>query len=228
MIQSLLCHCVLLFLSIQIAHAQPKLEIIGGNTYDWGFVKTKDSPLKAKIKLKNTGNQLLQIWDVKPGCGCTTAPLDKKKLKPGEIGTMAVSLNLGTAGGDIHKSITINSNDATVPIKVLALKANVIQPIQLLPQQYIAFGDIMKGYECKGSITVKNTSPKDIILSSFSTSEGMSINMNKNVTLKSQGSITLTAKLTPKNKGYFNGYIRFNTNHPDFPVMDIVCYGNCK
>lgn len=68
---------------------------------------------------------------------------------------MAVSLNLGTAGGELHKSITINSNDAAVPIKVLALKANVIQPIQLLPHQYIAFGDIMQGYECKGSITIK-------------------------------------------------------------------------
>jgi ABC-type transport system substrate-binding protein len=86
----------------------------------------------------------------------------------------------------------------------------------------------MKGYEGKGSITVKNTSAKDIILSAFSTSEGMSINIKNNVTLKSQGSLSLTAKLTPKNKGYFNGYIHFNTNHPDFPVMDIVCYGNCK
>ena len=33
--------------------AQPKIQIVGGETHDWGKVKAKDSPLKAIVKLKN-------------------------------------------------------------------------------------------------------------------------------------------------------------------------------
>ena len=38
--------------STSFLFAQPNLEFEGGNTYNWGKVKSKDSPLKAKIILK--------------------------------------------------------------------------------------------------------------------------------------------------------------------------------
>ena len=34
--------------------AQPRIEIEGGNSYSWGQVKPKDSPLKTTIKIKNS------------------------------------------------------------------------------------------------------------------------------------------------------------------------------
>ncbi|MBI3259067.1 MAG: DUF1573 domain-containing protein, partial [Ignavibacteriae bacterium] len=95
-----------------IAIAQPKIEIVGGDTHDWGKVKAKDSPLKAVVKLKNVGSELLKITEVHPGCGCTkTAELDKKELKPGEIATTEISLNLGTSSGQLTKTVAITSND---------------------------------------------------------------------------------------------------------------------
>ena len=106
-----------------MAIAQPKIEIVGGDTHDWGKVKAKDSPLKAVIKLKNVGNEILKITDVHPGCGCTkTAELDKKELKPGEIATTEISLNLGTLSGDVTKSVSISSNDPVYNVKNLILE----------------------------------------------------------------------------------------------------------
>src|SRR5437667_12794840 len=70
------------------AKAQPvgKIEIVGGDTYNWGNVQPGE--LKATIQVKNTGQGDLKITDVHPGCGCTvTSPIDKNPLKPGETGS---------------------------------------------------------------------------------------------------------------------------------------------
>ncbi len=83
--------------------AQPKIEIVGGDTYDWGTVKRTDDPLRAKIKIKNVGTEVLKITEVKPGCGCTTAPLDKNELKPGEEASLDVTLRITGYQGNVTK-----------------------------------------------------------------------------------------------------------------------------
>ena len=56
------------------ALAQPKLEVIGGETYDWGKVKPpKEGHLEAEIKMKNVGDRSMKITDVRPGCGWGSA-----------------------------------------------------------------------------------------------------------------------------------------------------------
>src|SRR6056300_1776529 len=99
---------IALLLVASMAYAQPKIEVIGGNKHDWGKVSPKDSPLKTKVKIKNTGNEQLVITNVKPSCGCTTAPLDKDKLKPGEVATVNVTFNVGSKAGVNSKTIRIS------------------------------------------------------------------------------------------------------------------------
>lgn len=210
------------------AYAQPKLTIIGGDTHDWGKVKPKDDPLKATIKIKNEGNELLKISDVRPGCGCTTAPLDKKELNPGEIASMDVTLKLGATSGMMTKSITINSNDPQSATKVLYLKADVVRPIQILPTQYFSFGEMTVGTKSEAKLIIKNTSTQDIVLSDFESLAGITLNLTKPTTIPGGGEVELIAKVTPNDKGYFNGVVKMKTNHPDYASLDIIAYGNVK
>ena len=106
------------------AFAQPKLVIQGGDTHDWGTVKQPKEPLKAVVVIRNDGTDTLKISDVKPGCGCTTAPLDKKVLLPGEQTNMNVTLNVGSSSGNVHKTVRISSNDPINKDRILSLKAN--------------------------------------------------------------------------------------------------------
>ncbi|MFN8361513.1 MAG: DUF1573 domain-containing protein [Candidatus Kapaibacterium sp.] len=206
--------------------AQPKLEIVGGDTHDWGKVSPKESPLKATIKIKNVGTELLKITDVHPGCGCTkTAELDKKELKPGEIATTELSLNVGQTTGDLTKSVTITSNDAANPTKILYLKANVVRPLQL-STQYLVFNDLKVGLQSEAKLVIKNTSPNDITISDFEATNGLSINFKKPVVIKSGSEAELIAHVTPKEKGYFNGMVKMKTTTPDIPTLDITAYGN--
>ncbi|MEY3313380.1 MAG: hypothetical protein RLZZ578_900 [Bacteroidota bacterium] len=211
-----------------MAIAQPKITIIGGDTQDWGKVKPKDDPLKATIKIKNEGNEMLKITDVRPGCGCTTAPLDTNKLNPGEMASMVVTLKLGATSGMMTKSITISSNDPQNATKVLYLKADVVRPIQILPTQYFSFGEMTAGTKSEAKLIIRNTSTQDIVLSDFETVAGISLNLTKPTTIPGGGEVELIAKVTPNEKGYFNGVVKMKTNHPDYSSLDIIAYGNVK
>ncbi len=112
---------------------QPSIEIIGGDTYDWGLVSYKDNPLKAIVVIKNTGDAVLEITKVKPACGCTTAPLNKSTLKPGDTTAINITLRIGNRASSVHKTVRIASNDTNHPNKILHLKCKVFLPLEISP-----------------------------------------------------------------------------------------------
>jgi hypothetical protein len=215
------------FLSLN-AMAQPKLQVVGGNTYDWGKVTPK--VLTTKIQIQNVGNKTLFISKVKPSCGCTTAPMDRRTLEPGEIGTMNVNLSLDISyTGKVVKKIDISSNDPVTPDTVIYLQCMVVTPIEVTPHAYLSFKDMQVGYESSSTVTIKNVSDTIITLSNFEKSpDFMSINIANQVVLKPGESFELTAKMRPSNadKIYLN--IKFNTTHPDLKQFTISGYGNPK
>ena len=210
-------------------NAQPKLEIVGGDTYDWGNVKPAQSPIKIKIKLKNVGNAELNISNVKPGCGCTTAPLDKSKLKPGEVATLDISLRISGYNGHVTKSIRITSNDKDHPTQLLWLKANVIRDIQILPNKYLNFQQMTIGYPSNAKISIKNNSKEKITLSDFTTKpDGLTINLKGKVTLKPGETVELKAKFTPVKIGSFRGNVTMKTTNKENKILSLTAFGRVK
>jgi hypothetical protein len=207
------------------AGGDPKLEIVGGDTYDWGNVKPKDSPLKAKIKLTNTGVGTLYIKEVKAGCGCTATKIDKDTLNQGESGIVDVSLNVATVTGMITKTITVYSNDPANASKIIYLKAQVVREVTL-SMPYMAFNDLTIGKASKQKISIKNNSTKVLELDNFEATNGLLISLKKKVEVKPGAEVELEGTFVPQTEGYFNAMIKFTTNNPDFPNMEISAYGN--
>ncbi|MGB9772179.1 MAG: DUF1573 domain-containing protein [Candidatus Kapaibacteriota bacterium] len=209
--------------------AQPKIEIVGGDSYDWGTVKATQDPLKAKIKIKNTGTEVLKITEVKPGCGCTTAPLDKNELKPGEEATLDVSLRIAGYQGNVVKSIRIASNDPTNPNKYLYLKANIFVPISITPTSYFAFNEMTVGKEATAKVTIKNNTNESITITPEQVvPDNLNINIPKKLVLKAGESFDVVAKVVPDKKGYFNCSIKLHTTNSDQKEIIIPGYGNVK
>ncbi len=207
--------------------AQPKLEIEGGNTYDWGVVGPKQSPLEAEVYLKNVGDKELIISKVKPGCGCTTAPLEKDRLQPGEKTKIDVTLRVNNSSGPIQKSITITSNDVENAKTILYLKANINRPIQVSPR-YLYFNDMETGQKATANVTIRNTSKRDVKLSDIVTDSGVTLNIGKTATLKAGGSLDVVATVVPQKKGYFSATITMNSDHPEYDKVEVKGYGNVK
>ncbi|TNE34867.1 DUF1573 domain-containing protein [bacterium] len=210
------------------AYAQPKLEIVGGNSYDWGKVTPKDSPLKTKVKLKNVGTEKLVISNVKPSCGCTTAPLDKDQLNPGETATIDVTFNVGSHAGVNSKTIRISSNDPNNSTVIFRLSADVQKAITVSPG-YFAFNQMEVGKEETSKVSIKNTSPKSITISDMTKSPSdMKLNFSGSKTLKPGETLELIAKVTPTAPGYLNCWVKLKTNSDEDPTLSISGYGSVK
>ncbi|MBI5325945.1 MAG: DUF1573 domain-containing protein [Ignavibacteriae bacterium] len=214
------------FLSTGLMFSQPKLKIECGDTYNWGNVKEKDSPLKAKVKLYNIGNDSLRILTVKPTCGCTTAPLDKNVLAAGDSATLDIKLNIGSIAGPLHKTININTNDSSKPNAVLHLRAEVEVPITFYPSKFFAFNQMYVGEEAKRSVKMINKTNQRIMLKDIDIQpSNIKVNIEDGDILPPNGEIEIVATTTPEKAGAFSCSLTFKTDHPDMPEVNLSGWG---
>ncbi len=215
-----------------IALAQPKLEIVGGNTYDWGVVPP--GKLTAAVQVKNTGSEELKITEVRPGCGCTAAPIDKNLLAPGDVGTINITLDVTTRSGPVEKYIKITSNDPTTPTETLNLKANVKRAITCSPMQYMLISNAEVGVEAAASpITIKNTSDAAITFQvpeiADGSNVGLRLEMTSPRTLKPGEEFAFNAFATPKEAvNPPHATLKIKTSSTEIPVLEITISGAMK
>lgn len=98
---------------------------------DLGIIRQADGIVDATYKITNNGGTNLKIYSSFSSCGCTTAPLKNKILKPGESTDLDVQYDpnyfKGSLGlGEIEKRITIISSDPSNSFYKIYLKINVI------------------------------------------------------------------------------------------------------
>ncbi|MBL7998667.1 MAG: DUF1573 domain-containing protein [Candidatus Kapabacteria bacterium] len=216
------------------AFAQPKLEIVGGETYDWGRVTVKQNPLKmvtldADVVLKNTGNQTLIIDTVKVGCGCTTPTLESKTIEPGGTTKLKIGLNVGLNQGEMTKNLTIYSNSSDDPNKsgkLMFLKTNIIRPLSITPQS-LSFPEIKVGETATGSVTFKNNDSKPISIRTLLPTKGIKLNQ-RSFTINPGDTMQVKATYTGTERGYYNAMVYVEVEDPDFTPFEISAYGNVK
>jgi hypothetical protein len=210
------------------ALAQPKIEIVGGSTLDWGTVKPPTSGhLEGTIQIKNVGNQLLKLTEIKPGCGCTKTDPDKTELKPGEISTMGVKLNISPAqSGMVHKSITVYSNSATDSVLTLWLKADIDRAVLIEPSPYFAFNGAVVGQPVSASVFIVNADKVDLVLSDFKVDPPMTLNVKDKDVIKPGDKLELVVSTTPVKAGPITGTITLRSSNADNPELTLSAYGN--
>jgi hypothetical protein len=115
-------------------------EVPKGEKLDWSFV------------IKNTGDSDLQILAAKPGCGCTVADFDKV-IKPGATGKVTAHIDTTAFAGPISKTVSIETNDPSVPEAVLTIHATVKPYVEAFPAGFVRF-NMLQGDAETQSITL--------------------------------------------------------------------------
>lgn len=92
-------------------------------THDYGNIKQNSNGVYEFI-FKNTGSQPLIISNAKGSCGCTVPEWPKEPILPGKSGTIKVKYDTKIVG-PFSKSVTLQSNAANNPSKVLRIKGTV-------------------------------------------------------------------------------------------------------
>lgn len=209
-------------------YAQPKCEIVGGNTYDWGTVNPSDTPLKCKIVVKNSGTDTLVITEVKPGCSCTAAPISKKLIAPNDTASLDITLNLNGHNTNVVKTLAIASNDPTTNLQIVYLKANVFYPLEITPTQYFVFNEMFVGIKKDAKLSFKNLTKESITLYDFEAPATVQLNVMGKKILAPGEQLELVATANPNKSGYFGGTIKFKTNNEHMKEVALQCYGSVK
>lgn len=206
-----------------VAGGKPKIEIVGGDVVDWGNVPP--GVLKRVVKITNTGNGMLDISQIKPSCGCTTAPLDKKNLAPGDTASMEVSVDVAHSSGAIAKNMTVYSNDSTNPAVLVTLKANLVRDLTAIPEFFPISQEATAGQEFATSVALKNTGSTPMSVGPPRLDEAAEIlvrfDQTAPVMLGPGDSTTLVAHVRPLKAGVSSANVIVPTNSKAMPAMDV-------
>lgn len=207
--------------------AQPVLDM--PLEIDWGTVAPNAdlanvTKMRRDLTIRNAGNQPLRIYEVRPSCGCTTAPLDTNLLGPGEQTTMHVTLNLPSANGPIKKYVTIRTNAGPDSVKLLSLSANVQRPLQL-EASYFAFNQAEVGKPTVAELQLTSYLDNDVMVSADSLPSGMAILGDQPLVLKKGVRTTLRVQYLPTAVGPFNPVSIFRTTVPGYERITVQGFG---
>lgn len=96
------------------------------------------------FKIENKGTKDLRILGVTPSCQCTTAPLERDLVKPGESMDIKATLNTLTFEGLITKTLDVRSDDPETPNLHLSMTGKISAAFKSSVTE-VNFGRIRKG-----------------------------------------------------------------------------------
>lgn len=221
---TLLCLTVL---GSTISLAQPKMEV--QDTVDWGVVVPDAPPgepakVRAAVSVRNIGTEVLKITEVRPGCGCTTAPIERDSLGPGEETVIDVTLNLPLANGPITKSVTITSNDPERSTRALYLVADVQRPLQL-SSSFIPFNKGAVGDTIQGALTFSVQGERPITVKARADQSDVVILSPIPLVMQPGGDTSLKVGFIAKRPGPFTVKVHFETDQNGYESFDLTGYG---
>lgn len=207
--------------------AQPSIHVVGGDTVDWG--RTGPGQLKREVQVVNVGTAQLKIDRVQPSCGCTTAPLDKTELEPGDTARLSVSINMQNSSGRQMKYVTIYSNDSSRATLRMLLTADIVRDLTVTPGQFPTLLNGTLDSTITSTVQLTNTGDEVVLLETPVVKElnGLTVMLDplKSRSLKPGESLALLAHITPKAEGVLGGTVVVKTSSRNMPEISIPIHG---
>lgn len=219
----------LFFLSVPMAVAGPRAVAVEP-VKDLGKVWKGDKAAH-DFAIRNDGDEVLQLFDVRPSCGCVVAQFDRV-IEPGETGTIHTWMNTSSLTGPVSKSLTVFTNDSANPTFTLSIRATVGSLLTVKPG--VARFIVVRGEPSKGEITQLLSSGDGSPFEVLGVTCGIpQLNVQyREATDGERDPNTagtqwiLTMSLGPDAPvGPIADYVRVTTNHPRQPMIEIPVSG---
>lgn len=124
------------------AAGAPKAQVVEP-AYNFGTALS-GPPLNHVFMIKNVGNAPLEIRNVSSSCGCTVAKPSKTILAPGEVATVAASIDTRFEQGHNLAVVTLTTNDPANASLQLKMEG-VIKPQVAAQPMDLDFGSVHHG-----------------------------------------------------------------------------------
>ncbi len=122
-------------------------------TQDWGVVR-QEQDLTTEFTIRNDGDAVLHVKEVKADCGCSNPRLAVKEIAPGASAALGVVFHTFTFTGPMSKRVKVTTDDPDRPEVVLRLLLDVSAGIVLEPRS-LYFGPMRVGTDPTASVNVK-------------------------------------------------------------------------
>lgn len=224
-------HVLVIVLALSVwalsAAAQPKLEILEGTKFDLGKIERGVVATK-RLTLKNVGNQKLDIGNVEVSCGCTGTVVSNKELKKGDTTSLLITFNSKNFTGQVHKTVTVNSNSEGTPRTLIEFTATIVEDLAFTPMQFY-FKDAEVGRKSMATVSVKNESTKELMITGYRTQlEDFMIKYPPKAIAPGE-TMQLTAEFTPKKAvPVLSSGVTITTSSQSQSEVYIYIFGNVK
>lgn len=187
--------------------------------HDAGTVSQGDV-IRLAFEIANSGDETLEITDVHTSCGCTTTGEWTRTLKPGEKGTIPVSLETAQFVGPLAKSITVVSNDRTRPEQILEMKATVWTPIRLSTSVLVFPATTNPNEATSRSVTIHNELDAPLTISDVQ-SENPLFTVELKEMVPGKDFELLVTTVPPLPAGSKTGRIRMKSSQAKMPELSL-------
>lgn len=136
-----------------VAAGAPKAQVVEP-AYNFGTALS-GPPVDHVFMVKNAGNAPLEIRNVSSSCGCTAAKPSKTILAPGEVATIAASVDTRFEQGHSLSVVTLTTNDpanASLQLKI----EGVIKPQVAAQPMDVDFGSVHHGSAAVREVVVSD------------------------------------------------------------------------
>ncbi len=211
--------------------AGPKVEL-DRHSIDLGSISGNTTVEKRTIVVTNTGTNVLTLEVSGSTCGCISSSKYDKTIPPGKKGAIELHIDPQKLGdGSKLQRIVFATNDPDrpyVPIDI-TWRSKRREAVTISPREIsVELSKVeMKSYARRSNnIMVLDTWNKRLEISDICTSPNVSASLYDIVYRCPKGFEThvfrLKTSLAPVDKtGTFDEWIKFSTNHPDFPTVTI-------
>ncbi|OGV70904.1 MAG: hypothetical protein A2283_22025 [Lentisphaerae bacterium RIFOXYA12_FULL_48_11] len=135
-----------------------KIEVVGPASIDFGKYPAAEKKVAA-YKIRNAGNDVLRIINVRKTCGCASATCSKKELQPKEEAEVAVVILPDSIFGLYSKNTFVESSDPNNRFQCLTVGGNAIPLVDIKPQNEVNAGRILTNKTWIQSFELTGTDP---------------------------------------------------------------------
>src|SRR6266516_690205 len=199
----------------------PKIEF-ATQVFDFGKLSAGEL-VRHDFVFTNTGGALLEITEVRPGCGCTTAGAWDRRVQPGKTGVIPLQFNSANFNGKVTKSATVSCNDAGKSNLVLQITGTVWKPIEITPTMAMfKVSDELQTNETKVVRIVSNLDEPITLSDLQCTNQAFQAEL-KTVKPGKEFELHITA-VAPFTARSINTVVSLKTSSPRMPTLNVGAY----
>jgi len=213
---------IIMLTNILAAQEKASKIVLPEVVFDFGFF-ADDARVVHTFTIKNEGDDTLRIIKVKPGCGCTAAPLRNANIAPNDSTFVDVYFDSKRLTGLVKKKVTILSND---PINPLMEAATISitgkkHPYIKCDPEVINFGRLSaEKLDKEYSVTLTNITSTDVELEIIDYSKDYIDIQLANSVLKPGESTAfmITLRRVPLDPNFYNFSATLSANIEDIKI----------